>query len=133
MGYYSGEDMPEKASMLTHADVFVSVYSTMVVEAAVHDRPILSACLDTPGGWNWPRKFSLPLSAIAGWPTHRRFRESGAGRVAGNAQELRDELNLALQCPDGQSPARRRFVESECTFTDGSAGARTAVYLAALA
>src|SRR4030067_919174 len=32
LGYYSGEDMPEKASMMAHTDVFVTVYSTMVVE-----------------------------------------------------------------------------------------------------
>ncbi len=82
LGYYSGEDMPEKASMMAHADVFLTVYSTMVVEAAVHDRPIVSVCLDTPGGWNWPRKYSLPLSEIGGWPTHARFRQAGAGRVA---------------------------------------------------
>src|SRR3989304_2046646 len=48
LGYYSGEDMPEKTSMMTYADVFVTVYSTMVVEAAIHDRPIVSLCLDSP-------------------------------------------------------------------------------------
>ncbi len=82
LGHYSGEDMPEKASMLTHADVFVTVYSTMVVEAALHDRPVVSLCLDSPQGWNTARKYSLPLSRIGGWPTHRRFREAQAGRVA---------------------------------------------------
>jgi len=36
LGYYSGEDMPEKTSMMAYSDVFLTVYSTMVVEAAVH-------------------------------------------------------------------------------------------------
>jgi hypothetical protein len=80
LGYYSGEDMPEKTSMMAHSDVFLTVYSTMVVEAAIHDRPIVSVCMDAPGGWNWPRKFSLPLSQIGNWPTHDRFRVAGAGR-----------------------------------------------------
>ncbi|HNT55918.1 MAG TPA: hypothetical protein PKG95_14470, partial [Anaerolineaceae bacterium] len=74
LGYYSGEDMPEKSSMMAHADIFLTVYSTMVVETAIHDRPIIGVCLDVPGGWNTPGKFSLPLAQIAEWPTHLRFR-----------------------------------------------------------
>ena len=89
LGYYSGEDMPEKSSMMAHADIFLTVYSTMVVETAIHDRPIIGVCLDVPGGWNTPGKFSLPLAQIAEWPTHLRFRQAGAGRVAMTAEELR--------------------------------------------
>jgi hypothetical protein len=59
LGYYSGEDMPEKTSMMAHSDVFVTVYSTMVVEAAIHDRPIVSACIDAPNGWDRAHKYSL--------------------------------------------------------------------------
>ncbi|RPJ45661.1 MAG: hypothetical protein EHM21_09225, partial [Chloroflexi bacterium] len=44
LGYYSGEDMPEKASMMAYSDIFLTVYSTMVVETALHDRPIISVC-----------------------------------------------------------------------------------------
>ncbi len=76
LGYYGGEDMPEKSSMLAHSDVFVTVYSTMLVECAVHDRPIIAAVIDTPGGWNTPKKYSLSLKKIGGWPTHERFREA---------------------------------------------------------
>ncbi|HEX7541736.1 MAG TPA: hypothetical protein VF352_06365, partial [Anaerolineales bacterium] len=39
LGHYSGEDLPEKASMMAWSDVFLTVYSTMVVETAIHDRP----------------------------------------------------------------------------------------------
>ena len=92
LGYYSGEDVPEKTSMMAHADVFVTVYSTMVVEAAVHDRPIVSLCLDAPGGWNTPRKYSLPLSRIGDWPTHDRFRRSGAGQVALDVGRAREAI-----------------------------------------
>ncbi len=113
LGYYSGEDMPEKASMMAHADVFLTVYSTMVVEAAVHDRPIVSVCLDTPGGWNWPRKYSLPLSEIGGWPTHARFRQSrsrqgGAGRCQpqGSHQLLPERSHGGRRCPPGLCAAR---------------------------
>jgi hypothetical protein len=132
MGYYSGEDMPEKTSMMAYSDVFVTVYSTMVVEAAVHNRPIVSACIDTPGGWNHPRKFSLPLSKIGNWPTHSRFRHSGAGMVALDKQELREALNHYLLNPEAGCERRAAFIKNECTFTDGSAGKRTGEWLVRL-
>jgi hypothetical protein len=128
LGYYSGEDMPEKTSMMAHSDVFLTVYSTMVVEAAIHNSPIVSACLDAPGGWNRPRKFSLPLSQIGGWPTHARFREAGAGRVALQEPALREAINFFLQNPTAGCEERAAFIEQECTYSDGSAGRRTAEF-----
>lgn len=127
LGHYSGEDMPEKSSMMAHSDIFTTVYSTMVVEAATHDRPVLSVCLDSPEGWRG--KFTLPLSQIGGWPTHSRFLQSGAGRVALTEDELRDLLNQTLENPHTQRAARQEFIRRECTFTDGSAGARTGEYI----
>lgn len=132
LGYYSGEDMPEKSSMMAYSDVFLTVYSTMVVEAAIHGRPIVSLCLDTPGGWGHWRKYSLPLSRIGSWPTHDRFRRAGAGPVVQTELELRDAIDLYLESPDIDSEQRRKFVEREVTFTDGSAGRRTGEYLFSL-
>jgi hypothetical protein len=132
LGYYSGEDMPEKASMMAYADVFLTVYSTMVVETAIHDRPIISVCIDVPGGWNTPGKFSLSLAEIGEWPTHQRFRAAGAGRVTFNQQELKEALNFYLEDPQADGEQRRKFIQEECTFTDGSAGKRTGEYLRGL-
>ena len=129
MGYYGGEDMDEKSSMMAYSDVFVTVYSTMVVETAVHATPIVSACLDVPGGWNIPGKFSLSLRAIGNWPTHKRFRDAKAGRVAYNQSQLCAALNAYLQNPQLDAAQRQAFVEREITFTDGTAGRRTAEFI----
>lgn len=127
LGYYSGEDMPEKSSMMAHSDVFVTVYSTMVVEASIHERPVVSACIDSPTGW--PGKFTLPLSRIGDWPTHSRFRDSNAGRVALTKDELRKALNFYLENPQADVLERKNFIARECSFTDGTAGRRTGEYL----
>jgi CDP-glycerol glycerophosphotransferase (TagB/SpsB family) len=129
LGYYSGEDMDEKSSMMAHSDVLVTVYSTMVVETAVHDTPIVAAVIDVPGGWNKPRKFSLSLKKIGNWPTHKRFRDAKAGRVASNEKELCEVLNLYLKNPSLDAAERRKFIEDEITFTDGTSGKRTAEYI----
>ena len=97
LGYYGGEDMDEKSSMMAHSDVVVTVYSTMVVETAVHGTPVVAAVIDTPGGWNKPKKYSLSLKKIGNWPTHQRFRAAKAGRVANNEIELCDVLNAYLE------------------------------------
>jgi CDP-glycerol glycerophosphotransferase (TagB/SpsB family) len=129
LGYYSGEDMPEKTSMMAYSDVFATVYSTMVVEAAIHDRPIIGVCIDAPGGWNKPGRFSLPLSEIGEWPTHQRFRQAGAGRVAVNEVELQNALNAYLCNPSHDHDNRQSFITNECTFSDGSSGKRTGEFL----
>ncbi len=132
LGHYSGEDMPEKASMMAYSDVFLTVYSTMVVETAIHDRPIVSVTIDTPGGWNMKDVYSLPLTAIGDWPTHQRFRLAGAGRVAVNQGQVREIVNFYLQNPAADSDKRRKFILDECTFTDGSAGKRTGEFILSL-
>ena len=121
--------MDEKSSMMAHSDVLVTVYSTMVVETAVHDTPIVAAVIDVPGGWNKPKKFSLSLKEIGNWPTHKRFREAKAGRVISNEKELCEVINLYLNNPSLDADERRKFIENEITFTDGTSGKRTAEFI----
>jgi hypothetical protein len=128
LGHYSGEDMPEKTSMMAYSDVFLTVYSTMVVEAAVHGTPIVSVCFDAPGGWNTPGKFSLALSKIGDWPTHQRFRLANAGKVAFQENQLLEAINAYLQNPKLDAEARAKFIQDEITYTDGTAGKHTAEF-----
>ncbi|NJK46618.1 MAG: hypothetical protein HC933_22335, partial [Pleurocapsa sp. SU_196_0] len=62
--------------MMAYSDVVVTVYSTMLVETAIHDTPMIAATIDAPHGWNHPKKFSLSLKKIGDWPTHKRFRDA---------------------------------------------------------
>lgn len=140
LGYYGGEDMDEKSSMMAHSDVMVTVYSTMLVETAVHDTPMISSVIDAPGGWESVRsphdrkkkKYSLPLKDIGDWPTHRRFREAKAGRVVQNVSELHNALNVYLENPAHDSAERKIFVKDEITYTDASASKRTADHILGL-
>lgn len=133
LGFYSGEDMPEKDSMMAWSDVFCTVYSTMVVETAIHDRPIVAVCIDAPGGWNKPEKFCLSLSEIGEWPTHERYRNAKAGRVVYNIDQLKETLDLYLTHPETDAAERKQFILDECTFMDGTAGEHTGAYFAKLA
>jgi hypothetical protein len=122
LGHY-GEDVMERTSMMAHSDIFLTVYSTMCVEASFQERPIISVCIDAKSGY--PGKFWVPMSQIGVWPTHSRFRTSGAGRVASDEGELLQAVEFYLQNPGADREAQRRFLLQECTFVDGSAGQRT--------
>ena len=130
LGHYSGEDMAEKTSMMAHSDIFLTVYSTMCVEASFQERPIVSVCIDSTTGY--PGKYWVPMSQIGVWPTHSRFRTSGAGRVVYNPAELREAVNHYLQNPRADLEAQRRFLKQECTYIDGTAGKRTAEFFLSL-
>lgn len=128
---YSGEDYQEKGSMLAYCDTLVTVYSTMVVEAMLHDKPVISACIDTSEGW--PGKYWVPMHTIPTWPTARRFNKAGAGRLALSVEELQQELNAYLSNPGLDRENRRKFVEQELTYLNGEATQRTADFIWALA
>jgi hypothetical protein len=130
LGYYSFDDMYEKTAMMAHADIFLTVYSTMCVEASFQERPIISVCIDSDIGW--PGKYWLPMSQIGIWPTHSRFRSSNAGRVATNEEQLREAINHYYAFPDADVEAQRRFTVQECTYVDGSAGKRTGEFIVSL-
>lgn len=132
LGYYGGEDMDEKASMMAYSDVVVTVYSTMLVETAIHDTPMIAAVIDVPGGWNVPKKYSLALKDIGNWPTHKRFRDAKAGRIAADEHELVEWINAYLENPRLDAAERGKFVAEEITFMDGTAGQRTAEFILSL-
>jgi CDP-glycerol glycerophosphotransferase (TagB/SpsB family) len=129
MGFY-GEDVIERTSMMAHADIFLTVYSTMCVEASFQQRPIISVCIDAKEGY--PGKFWVPMSEIGVWPTHSRFRASDAGRIATNEEALQQAINEYLENPQASLAAQKRFLEQECTYIDGSASQRTAQYILSL-
>lgn len=129
MGFY-GEDVIERTSMMAHADIFLTVYSTMCVEASFQQRPIISVCIDAKEGY--PGKFWVPMSEIGVWPTHSRFRTSDAGRIATNEEALQQAINEYLENPQASLAAQKRFLEQECTYIDGSASQRTAQYILSL-
>ena len=121
---YSGEDFPEKASMLNYSDAMVTIYSTMVVEAALHDTPCINAVIPSETGWD--NKFWVPMEEIQSWPTPVRIDRDGAGKRVTTKQELIDALNDYFENPALDHEGRMKFIKNELVFIDGSATTRTA-------
>jgi hypothetical protein len=124
MERYSGEDYSEKASMLKYSDVLVTVYSTMVVEAALQDTPFISACINTDKGWE--KNYWIPLSEVPGWPTARRVVSSNAGKTTLTRANLVQALNVYLTERSLNAEERKNFTIQELTFIHGESTTRTA-------
>lgn len=128
---YAGEDYPEKASMMAHCDVLVTLYSTMVVEVAIQDKPVVNACLPTEEGYG--EDFWVPILEVPTFPTSKRVNASGAGRLATSKDELKRTLSAYLLDPTLDAEGRQQFLLQELTYLNGEATTRTANFLQSLA
>lgn len=131
MERYSGEDFPEKSSMLAHSDVLATIYSTMVVEAAVHDTPFISICIESENGWG-KDKFWVPLKEVPGWPTARRVNAMQAGKTVFTREELKTALMEYIADRSVDHAQRMAFAEAEVTYLNGESTQKVTNYLLGL-
>lgn len=118
------------ANLTHHADVNVNVASTMTLDFAIRDRPVVNVAFDVVD----PPRFGRPL-----WEHFYRFEhyrpvvEIGAARFARSRDELAEHVNAYLADPSLDRAARRRLVELEVGAPIGEAGGRIVDTLCRLA
>lgn len=120
-------DIFSLASLLRHTDVFVTLFSTMVLEAAVNDTPVVSVAIDPPMSDREGRLMSI--TDAMDWPTHERIISSKASTVAMTYDEMIKSISKYLENPDLHSVERKNFAVQECTYVDNSSSNRIAAYL----
>jgi hypothetical protein len=128
--YTTPADARSLASLFAHTDVFVTLFSTMVLESCFNDVPVVAAAFDPPDS---NLEDFLPITEALDWPTHDRIIRSGAASVATDPQALVDAVRRYLHQPQLHSSERRRFAEQECTFVDGRCAERVADLIDSLA
>ena len=121
--YTAPADARSLASLFAHSDVFVTLFSTMVLESCFNDVPVVAAAFDPPASG---LEDFLPISKALDWPTHDRIIRSGAAAVVRDPAALVSAVRRYLKEPKLHSPERRLFAEQECTYLDGRCGARLA-------
>ena len=113
-------DFQELADTLYHASVVVTYPSTMVIDAAVFDRPIINVNIDFP---NTPHGFLTWFYDVA---HYQPVLKSGAVKLVHTESELLEGLRFYLENPVADNEGRHRLVEWECGSLDGRAGERIA-------
>jgi CDP-glycerol glycerophosphotransferase (TagB/SpsB family) len=126
------EDFDDTAMFLNvmrHAGVVMSVYSTVVLEAVVFDRPLLTAPFD---GYA-KRPYYRSIRRFEEFEHFQDVIKSGGLRRAFNFAELKEMLRFYLENPAIDAAGRQKMRNDLCYRLDGKSGERlTGVILSAL-
>lgn len=123
---FDQDDIHHLANSLHHAAVIIHTASTIGMEAAYLDRPVIHLGFD---GNN-----QLPY-----WKSVRRYYDRehcvpfvtlGGGRLVQNPEELLKSLNMYLNDPTVDYEGRQRLAQLLCYSFDGKAGERIGSFIA---
>lgn len=113
------EDAWFLANLTAHADVNVNVASTMTLDFALRDKPVVNIGFDVDGEGR-----SRPWLEYYSFDHYRPVVELGAARVARSLEELAEHVNAYLRDPSLDREARKRLVELEVGVPVGQASER---------
>jgi hypothetical protein len=110
------------ADTLRHSDVIVNVASTIAIEAAIFDTPIVNVSFD--GEAESP--FEKSARRYYRFTHYVNITRHGAVRVAASPDELVSHVGRYLAEPALDADARRKMALEQCQFLDGCAAERVA-------
>ena len=120
-----GRPHPEDVQLLLntvyHCAVNVNLASTMTLDFAIFDRPVVNVAIDVVNPPRWGstiREFNYRFDHYV------PVVELGAARLAHTPAELREHLNRYLGDPSLDRAERRKLVELEVSLPIGSASGR---------
>lgn len=116
------EENRELVSTVAHADVVVNLASTLTLDAAVCDRPVVNVAYDLSPG----KPFQALAEQFYTYDHYRTVVETGAVRLARSPGELAAHVSAYLRDPALDREGRRRLVDLWCGPVDGGAGHRLA-------
>lgn len=121
------QDTDHLADTLFHSDVTINTCSTMSIDAAIYDKPIINLAFD-----GWEKKPFYKSIASFYTPNHTHYQpivKSGGVRIAYSFAELLRFINLYLENPRLEAAGRKKIVEEQCWKLDGQAGKRIGNFL----
>lgn len=113
----------EWVNTFRHADVVVNLSSTVTVDAAIFDRPVVNLDYDPePGKPNQ----ALVKDVNHLWTHFKPIAESGGVWLVNDAEELVEAVRTYLAHPELHREQRRWIAEYVCGYLDGHCGERMA-------
>ncbi len=114
------------ADTLHHSDVIVNVASTIAVEAAIFDTPVVNVAFDG----EVEEEFARSARRYYNFTHYANITRHRAVKVAWTPKELLDHVRAYLDDPAQDRAGRERVVREQCQFTDGRAAERVAGFVA---
>lgn len=120
-------DMEHLADTLFHSDVTINTCSTMSIDAAVFDKPVINIVFD--GYEKKPYYDSVRQFYDETRVHYIPILKSGGVRSANNKEELIKHINMYLENHDLDKDGRKKIIEEQCWKLDGKSGERIFNYL----
>lgn len=112
------------ADSLYHADLVITWASTMIIDAAVFDKPVVLVGFDAT-----PRPYGLSIRQYYDYAHQRRILETGGVRLAATPAELTREVRAYLDDSHRDAAGREVIRREYCGRLDGTAGRRLAAII----
>jgi hypothetical protein len=122
---FSKNDDIELAESMIYSDVVINLGSTVTLDAAVFDTPIICENIDING----PRPLKLSVAKFYEFDHFAKLKTTGGFALANSLPELTQQIDHALKHPEHLRENRKKIVEQQCVYTDGMAGKRTADFI----
>lgn len=123
-------EIEKLAQIIKRSVVVVNMFSTLNIEAAIFDKPLVNVCFEgdsTEYSVGDKARFNI-MSDMA--ETHnRRIVDSGGLALAYSEARLIEEIRLAIKEPGRHSAGRKLIVDKEVGPNKGSAGVAVADYV----
>jgi len=116
--------MMDLRDTLVHTDVVVNTASTMTIDAAALDRPVVNIAFDLD-----EKAYDLSVRRYFDWVHIQPIVKSGASRLAGSFDELMALVLRYLDNPGLEREQRAQLREAMCYKIDGKSAQRVADYL----
>jgi hypothetical protein len=113
------------ADTMRHSDVVVNVASTLAIEAAIFDTPVVNVSFDGEIPSEWVRS----ARRYYRFTHYLNVTRHGAVRIAEDPSQLVEHVGRYLDEPSLDRAGRRQVVLEQCQFLDGRAAERAAGYV----
>ncbi len=118
-------DTQHLADTMRHSDVVISVVSTISIEAAIFDTPIINVSFDG----EQPEPFARSARRYFCFTHFANLLRHNPGSVAESPEQLVAQVGRYLTDPTLEAEGRRRVVLEQCQFLDGLAAERVAAFV----
>jgi hypothetical protein len=115
------EDIEFLANLTLHADVNVNFASTMTLDFAIHDRPVVNPMFDV----TQPPIYGMPMwDYVRQLDHYQPAIELGVARFSHSADEMAEQISAYLDDPSLDSDKRKSFLELEVGVPVGQSSRR---------
>ena len=119
---FSFDEEPDELTYLLHySDLMINVFSTVSLEAAICDLPVIHLAFDT---YTYGLRYANTTNFLQRQTHNRRPLRLAASKVAKDEEELIMYIRRYLENPDLEKEERRVYALAECGVLDGKASSR---------